>query len=148
MVAYPPTRKEALARGSKHYLTGQMCRNGHLEPRRTSNKTCLGCDREAHQRHYRTPEGNAYYNHKARSRASVMAPPTPEMVGFIAACPSGYHVDHILPLKGDIVCGLNVLSNLQYLPAQENLRKSNRVIPETLEANVCLVKRQGHLYGV
>ena len=100
------------------------------------------------KRHRQSEHGYAYYNAKNAKRraAKLSATPmwlTPEQEAdiksmyalakkFEALCGVEYHVDHIVPLAGETVCGLHVPWNLQLLPASLNMSKGNRYNgPET-----------------
>lgn len=41
----------------------------------------------------------------------------------------GFHVDHIVPLQSDLVCGLHVFDNLQLMHPSENCAKNNKFWP-------------------
>jgi hypothetical protein len=45
-------------------------------------------------------------------------------------CGGKWHVDHIVPLKSRIVCGLHVEHNLQVIPGAANSAKGNRHWPD------------------
>lgn len=72
------------------------------------------------------PGYNTYKTNQRRSRLLQATPvwlsedQRQQLVAFYDNKPKGMHVDHIVPLKSDFVCGLNVPWNLQYLTPQEN----------------------------
>lgn len=53
-----------------------------------------------------------------------------ELVQFYYDTPEGWTVDHIIPIKHDLVCGLHVVANLQYLTKEDNDKKGNDFVVE------------------
>ena len=118
------------------------------EAKRKANKLVLQnkSKRLAAQRKYRDKnrndlreKGRAYVKanqqkvtrNAARYRAAKLQA-TPlwadqEAINVFYECrPEGFHVDHVIPLRGEAVCGLHVETNLQWLPAPANQSKGNR----------------------
>lgn len=72
-----------------------------------------------------------YNAHRALRRARVLRA-TPiwadlaKIKDFYKNCPTGYEVDHKIPLVNSLVCGFHVYENLQYLTRHDNRVKHNK----------------------
>lgn len=90
------------------------------------NSSCNSCHL-AFQRENREVYARNSANYRARKlRACPKWADLDKISEMYEKCPLGFHVDHIIPLQGVLVCGLHVESNLQYLKAVDNLKKSNK----------------------
>lgn len=150
------SRKQAIERGLKRYFTGKPCVHGHVSERLVT-VGCMECHRQSHlvknmsqrsieadrardklrtKRSLITPEqarrddAKIMRNRLKRKKRVPVWSETEAITQFYVDCPKGYHVDHIIPLCGKLVSGLHVLSNLQYLPAKDNLSKGNAFTPD------------------
>ena len=65
-----------------------------------------------------------------RKAAKLQRTPSWVKLGLIKevyiTCPEGHHVDHIIPLRGELVSGLHIAANLQHLTPFENRSKTNK----------------------
>jgi hypothetical protein len=112
----------------EYYLMNKEAIAERKRKHRQANREVM-CERDKER--YKRDKGYLI-SHVIWRRAHIANRATPRWANlsairdFYANCPEGHHVDHIVPIKGKAVSGLHVIENLQYLPASENQRKSNK----------------------
>lgn len=115
------------------YDAERYAENAEKVKSRTRLKRQLDGDqvRKMERAYYRNNPGP--YKANAARRKAALLKRTPNWAKleaikeFYSNCPEGFHVDHVIPLQGKDISGLHILSNLQYLPAEDNLKKGNRL---------------------
>jgi hypothetical protein len=91
---------------------------------------CKSCSKNtANKWHSQNKEKGAASSAKRRAAILKRTPSWADQEAinfFYECCPKDCHVDHIIPLQGKKVSGLHVETNLQWLPAKNNLSKGNK----------------------
>ena len=154
------TRKWQLANPEKHSEIQKAYREAHLEKAarvnkeyRTKNREALNAaaranaaenreSRKMSRREWSRANPHLVCQQAAKRRA-VSRQATPKWANrffiqeayHLAALRTkltgiDWHVDHIVPLKSSLVCGLHCGANLAVIPAKENISKSNRYWPD------------------
>lgn len=84
------------------------------------NNPAIEAAKQARRRARKVSATPPWANHFFISQAYELAQIRTKQFGF------EWHVDHIIPLQGEVVCGLHVETNLQVIPGKQNIMKSNR----------------------
>jgi hypothetical protein len=117
--AWAATNREAVARNSKTYADkNRKAVNARIKDWKSRNieKVRTQTATRRAKRKYAQPK---WVSSSDLLSVYAQAKRVSDMIGY------EYHVDHIVPLQGELVCGLHVPWNLQIIPAWQNLQKQN-----------------------
>lgn len=128
-VAYSLNKEKVLSRNKKWKENNK----DYTKDYNNINKQVLATKRKI----YKQNNKEKYLAHEARRRANkVQASPSwvddeavngmYQLATIFNRIGLNLHVDHIVPLNSDTVCGLHCEANLQLLPASDNISKGNR----------------------
>lgn len=123
-----------MALGLEAYFTGRPCKHGHIAPRNTMRRQCRTCE-TMNSNGWKRANRSYCAAGRAKYRAAQLkrTPPWADLdaiQSIFTWCPTGYHVDHVIPLQGKLVSGLHVPNNLRCIPARDNASKGARFDPE------------------
>lgn len=131
---------KTLRRREKDRRRYRRCRDKILEQKRAYRSTNSDACKQRQRDHYRRHKGR--YLHRNAARKAWVAKATPTWADHLAmeaiyneahrrTVESGttHTVDHIVPLRHPLVCGLHCPANLQILTMDENRAKGNSFTP-------------------
>lgn len=153
-VYYAENRERLITKSAKWKAANPDKRKAHDAAYRSANRDRLRTDAQAYRA--ANPDKNREWLKASpekrkewlkANRAAINAWPAKHRADKVRATPPwvnheeireiyqraaalGMHVDHIHPLRGKNFCGLHVPWNLQPLAPLDNLRKSNKLLPE------------------
>lgn len=132
----PEVRERELARQKKYYADRKTEIQAKRRERLTEARK-IGLRQYSHEHYLNNRE---YYYEKCSKRRAKSNKATPQWANLKAikeiykmarelTLKTGikHHVDHIIPLNGEIVSGLHVEYNLQVITMRENLSKANKL---------------------
>jgi len=127
-------REYLLGKGRRYYEANRDAVNAQKREYRAANLEKANADNRLWREN--NPHVIRHLNALRKKHIKQATPPWADKKSIIAIYAEAerltaetgvlHHVDHIIPIKGELVCGLHVHCNLRPLPWRENISKKNK----------------------